>query len=561
MAMEACKQLADKDRAISGFTIKDATFHNPLPVSAESDGVEVQLCLRTEKDSLQKDSLVSSFQLFVNNNGVWDKNCRGQVRLDYETAMAEFDAGKENAARLSHHRQVFDQARTSCNRSVPVQHMYEHLSEIGLGTGPAFQGIREMSYNDFGEAIGKVRVFQWAVEEGKTHRQEHIIHPTTLDSFFQFMMAAISKGTTEDMPTMMITCVTNLWLSNAGISYPATPMVDFYAKAAFTGIRRSHGHIFALDPVTNNLLASIEETEATTVANRDTVVENHGTARGLCYSVDWKPDLDLSNHQQALAYCESSRPNRDPTSDFYEDLGYALIKFMSDALDSLGDHENKLQPKHLPKYIEWMKYEVKRFHAQEVPSLSDSSPKWTALQNARSWESHYQRLEVTAQGRFFVRIGRNLPQILNGDLDPLTFMFENDAVPEFYREVNNNVICYEPLLKHLDAMSHKNPGLRILEIGAGTGASTDIILDALNHHDKGSSGRVQICSRYDYTDISPAFFGAATDRYERYGETVNFKVLDIELDPSKQGFDVGSYDLIIAASVGSLSPCVGRVAD
>lgn len=152
------------------------------------------------------------------------------------------------------------------------------------------------------------------------------------------------------------------------------------------------------------------------------------------------------------------------------------------------------------------------------------------------------------QGKFFVRIGRSLLQILKGDLDPLTFMFADDSVPEFYREVNSKVICWEPLYRYLDTMSHKNPGLKILEIGAGTGASTDFILDALKGHDNGAA-TVRNCSQYDYTDISPAFFGAALDRYERYSDVIRFKVLDIEQDPSEQGFDVGSYDLIIAASV------------
>ena len=136
-------------------------------------------------------------------------------------------------------------------------------------------------------------------------------------------------------------------------------------------------------------------------------------------------------------------------------------------------------------------------------------------------------------------------------------MFQDDSVPEFYREVNSKVVCYEPLYRYLDAMSHKNPGLTILEIGAGTGASTDYILDALKSHDKGAAS-IRNCSQYDYTDISPAFFEAAADRYEPYGDIIRFKVLDIEQDPSEQGFDTGSYDLILAASVRSTNIALGK---
>lgn len=548
MALEACQQLAKDTRRITGFTIKDATFHNPLHIAPGPNGVEVQLCLRTEENSVKKDSVMSDFRLYINNDGSWDENCRGHIQLEYEIPENEIDAGRESGARLHSHRQIYEHALTTCDRSVPIEQMYERLGEIGLGCGPAFRGIRKMFYNDDGEATGKVGVFQWAVEEGKNHPQQHIIHPTTLDSLFQLMLVALSKGTTENIPTMMITRISNLWISSAGISHPNIDMVNVFARATFTGHRKGYGRMFALDPVTGDLLLSIEKTEATTVANRDILVESQAATRGLCYSLEWKPDLKLSSSQRALAYCESARPHRDSAIDFYEDLGYALIKFMSDSLDALGDRKEAHRQEHLQKYIQWVKYELKRFHASEVPGLSDGSPKWADLRHYQSWETLCQRLESSVQGRFFVRVGKSLHKILKGDLDPLTFMFEDDLVPEFYREVNDKVICYEPLFKYLDAMSHKNPGLKILEIGAGTGASTNFILDTLKGHEK-DAATILKCSRYHYTDISPAFFGPAADRYEHYSDTIKFKVLDIELDPSEQGFDVGSYDLVIAASV------------
>ena len=549
MAMEACKQLANTSRRITGYTIKDATFNNPLPIAVGTRGVEVQLSLRTEEDSFKKDSVVSDFRLYMNKDGHWDENCRGSIQSEYEVSESEVDAGKENRDRLQRHRQVLEQAATRCDRSVPIEQMYERLGEFGLGCGPAFRGIQQLSYDDAGEATGKVRVFQWVVEGGKNHPQEHIIHPTTLDSLFQLMLVALSKGTEENMPTMMITRVSNLWISGGGISYPNTTTVDVYGRATFTGNRKGHGHMFALDPMTGEVLLSIEKTEATTVANRDASVESQGVARRLCYSMDWKPDLDLASNQQALKYCETARSHREPTADFYEDLGYALVKFMSDTLDKLGNQKGESCQSHLQKYVQWMEYEVRRFHTSQLPSLSADNPKWTALrQEVQSWDNLCQRLESTVQGKFFVRIGRNLLQILRGDLDPLTFMFEDDSVPKFYREVNLKVVCYEPLYRYLDTMSHKNPGLKILEIGAGTGSSTDFILDGLKGYDKEATSILN-CSRYDYTDLSPAFFEAARDRYERYSDTIRFKVLDIELDPAEQGFEVGSYDLILAASV------------
>ena len=217
---------------------------------------------------------------------------------------------------------------------------------------------------------------------------------------------------------------------------------------------------------------------------------------------------------QITRYCESTRPDRTSATEFCEDLGLVLILFMSKALESL-EHRESLQP-HLRRYIRWLQFEVGHFHAGELRKLTTDDPKWKSLvQDTEKRENFRSQLGTTIQGRFFLRIGENVPGILKGDVDPLVFMFEGDFIPEFYREVNQKVICYEPLNSYLDILSHSNPGLKILEIGAGTGATTDFIVDALSTRGDIKS-RTLNCANYDYTDISPAFFEAAKERYESY---------------------------------------------
>lgn len=56
-----------------------------------------------------------------------------------------------------------------------------------------------------------------------------------------------------------------------------------------------------------------------------------------------------------------------------------------------------------------------------------------------------------------------------------------------------------------------------------------------------------------YTDISSGFFAAAQQRLTDY-KAVEFKTLDISLDPLEQGFEANSYDLIIASNVIHATP-------
>ncbi|KAJ5087107.1 hypothetical protein NUU61_008414 [Penicillium alfredii] len=90
---------------------------------------------------------------------------------------------------------------------------------------------------------------------------------------------------------------------------------------------------------------------------------------------------------------------------------------------------------------------------------------------------------------------------------------------------------------------HTNPTMRILEIGAGTGGTTLVTLQALY-----SILGERLYSKYTFTDISSGFFPAAKERFASY-PGLEYRVLDIGKDPVSQGFEADSYDLIIASNV------------
>ncbi|KAF2728105.1 hypothetical protein EJ04DRAFT_413330, partial [Polyplosphaeria fusca] len=84
------------------------------------------------------------------------------------------------------------------------------------------------------------------------------------------------------------------------------------------------------------------------------------------------------------------------------------------------------------------------------------------------------------------------------------------------------------------------------EVGAGTKGVTKLILDILDPEPV--SFRVPKFTRYDYTDISPAFFEQARI-FAPWSNRMNFKTLDVESSAIEQGFEGKSYDVIIALSV------------
>ena len=94
-------------------------------------------------------------------------------------------------------------------------------------------------------------------------------------------------------------------------------------------------------------------------------------------------------------------------------------------------------------------------------------------------------------------------------------------------------------------LSHQDPAMRILEIGAGTGSPTLPFLQSL-------SSQQRLPPRFEhffFTDISAGFFECAKERLNAWNDRVTYKILNIEEDPIKQGFDDGSFDLIVSSNV------------
>jgi len=108
----------------------------------------------------------------------------------------------------------------------------------------------------------------------------------------------------------------------------------------------------------------------------------------------------------------------------------------------------------------------------------------------------------------------------------------------FGTSFNSNVAEYVGMI------ADKKPGLFILEIGAGTGGTTYHILERLRNEDGTSKAK-----RYFFTDISPGFLANAVDRFSKDASIMEFGTLNIEDNPTDQGFQPESFDLIVCANV------------
>ena len=141
------------------------------------------------------------------------------------------------------------------------------------------------------------------------------------------------------------------------------------------------------------------------------------------------------------------------------------------------------------------------------------------------------------------RSGIALADGLRGTVDPLDILFRSEGagVTEYYfaapaSRASNRLLADAVARVVRDWKDGRR--LRVLEVGAGTGSATSVVLPELPAQ----------CD-YLFTDISAGFFAEAEVRFSASEIPIEYRPLDIEKDPSDQGFESHAYDLIIAANV------------
>lgn len=142
------------------------------------------------------------------------------------------------------------------------------------------------------------------------------------------------------------------------------------------------------------------------------------------------------------------------------------------------------------------------------------------------------------------RVGRNLAGVLRGEVDPLQLIFPEaslSAAEHLYQDSDiwrfYNLVTREALLGIVERLPEGRT-LRVLEIGAGTGAMAAYLLPIL------PADR----TAYVFTDLSSHFLSHAEQKFRAY-PFVHYQKLDIEQDPVAQGFAPHSFDVVIASQV------------
>lgn len=184
--------------------------------------------------------------------------------------------------------------------------------------------------------------------------------------------------------------------------------------------------------------------------------------------------------------------------------------------------------------------------AQEPVTLGQAWVEWEA--NKNKWLDHD---DVSAQASLVEATMRALSEILSDGVRPTDVMFpgssaalvegiyKNNRVADFYNDLLADTAA--DYVRERIALD-PNAEMRILEIGAGSGGTSEAVLRRLKPYE------AHIID-FSYTDVSKSFLLHAEQKYGKEYPYLSFHLCDVEQALEGQGIAKGSFDIVIAANV------------
>ena len=358
----------------------------------------------------------------------------------------------------------------------------------------------------------------------------YIVHPVTLDLCCQLMWVLRGYGESGTRVTTVPSHLKHLSVTlgqNLGIG------ADLQLWGSESGTDTASNPVNNCITVThpdNPTQKVIEIRDMTLVPiSNDIQGSKDNTPNPICYKLHYEPCFDMLSGDD---YRQLNRPKLDDGNGHQRmsQLEKVATYWLKNMLRSVPEQELPSFDIHHQKFYRWAQRTCIQAGSLEEPTLD-------MIQQTR---------EVNGAGRLACKVGELLPRILRGELDALTVMHEDDGLSRYYQDLDGLREAYANASVCIDKMAHQNPNLNILEIGAGTGGATLPILQILGGNEPGSTPRF---GRYTYTDISPAFFEKAKEKFADWGHLMTYQTLDISVDPMGQNFTPESYDLVVACNV------------
>lgn len=491
MIGEGIRQLSGSQRT---FTLRHMVLSAALVLS-EGTPVELVTTFRPVRLTDSLDSSWWEFTIASHNGHLWAKHCIGQVVSEKIEAIKSPEA-------------------ECLPRKVQRQKYYDVLSRAGIGYGPHFQRLEDIRTG----TVDHLAAAQLSSDVCGDEEHYHI-HPAVIDACIQLGPLAATRGRLEAkhyrrVPTTIDRVTVHRYAPDADVRISASSTLIKGSGDVISSVQCISNGSIVLD-IEGAKLSPLEEAEATEVDNPQTLAR-----------LMWGPHIDFLD-VAGLIKPEISRRLYTPSLD---ELVRLCLVYTQRRIK-----EARTELPHMTKYMDWIERQVQGYGADSPITTFDDA---TIIVKITELVQKMAGTPVEDCATAINKVATNIKGLLSGQTDALEMLLADNTLTKLY--IATDAIDRSQLIRHL---AHSKPNLRILQVGAGTGASTASMLKHLV-----LPGGQPLYSKYAFTEISSAFFVSAKDHFKNY-RNIEYRVLDISKDPAEQGFKEDKYDLIIATNV------------
>lgn len=542
MAMEAVRQTV-MDRfgsvmVLHSIGFRDVTIERALILHDDSDGIEVLTTLQPVEDNIKEDSSTTRYTFRIRSIDQQEEfvdHCRGSVVVNARPQQQTQINGTAKMNGIA--KEILPDRSDANRRQIEKEAIYEDFLSRNIQYRGNFATVTRI-FREGDSAVAIVDPPACVRSQSCHPTASTFVHSTVLDGCFQVLVALL-LGSKHIRRPPLLNFIRVLDFHDIGMMSTGDQL-QLDAQICSAGSQASNGKFEAWsseNPTERYPLISGTGIRITASGSSES---NRAIKRPYLYQDEHIPDIELLDPLMCNDICrvEISEPKKSVDEEL-EAFEMLSLYFVQRAFYELGsDPCLAREPEQLQHLWNWMK----SFIEQNSKSTHPDYAAW----NEVDVEQSVQKVQRFGdEGKMLVRMGYNLPAILSGSAQPLPLMLEDDLLSSFYH--NDSLRrCYTQMGKYLQLLGLKNPNLKILEIGAGTGGTTVSVLQALSRP-RAEDGFM--FHAYDFTDISSGFFDKAQSLLKRWKGSVNYKRLDIEKRPSTQGFTPGHYDLVLASNV------------
>ncbi|OQD65143.1 hypothetical protein PENPOL_c006G09455 [Penicillium polonicum] len=445
------------------------------------------------------------------NSDEWTQHCTGTV------SVAAVNPSIDESQKLK---------ADPRSRSLDVTRWYRGFEAAGLGYGPAFQGLSGLkAYRGSNVTTSSVSLHPTADFDNES---EYTIHPATLDTCIQLALISCHAGQVENFEKPFVP----IFADNMTVWVPESPHEQQalgVAKGTILGLRSVYARA-QLYSLSGAPLLDIEELKCVAY---DGALD--ASTSNMVREPYWQPVEKVDIETLTPAIAETMFPPKEIASSNVTELETLSAHILASIDEQLSRDSIHEKTQNHDSFAKWVKSWVSSPERQDL--LKPTRAERLAIIEKLAMEN----LHDVPEAKCLKALHDSLNDVLGGTTNSVKVLLENNLLTDLFASGISVSGAYSQLRQVIDLLGHRNPRMRILEVGGGSAGASSAVLEML-----ASNSTSKRFEEYVFTDAAQWRVTEAKLRFDGH-DGLLFQMLDVLQDPVPKGFEHHSFDLTIAA--------------